>query len=107
MVSRFFNTDLETCRLIPIDQLQVFLSRIEALQAHESLNLIKDLQTGGGWMKEKDYRDVTRELQERQKSLFAGAVDMQQKKERHLGILLSSGLPIGHLMGPLGIINSG
>ena len=104
MVSRFYNTDLQTCKLIPLDQLQVFLSRTEAIKAHESLTLIKDLQTGGGWMKEDDYRQVTRELQESQKILFVGAVDVEKKRARHVGILLDSGLPIGHLVGPMGLV---
>lgn len=103
MVSRFFNTDLETCKLIPFDQLQVFLSRIDALRANESLDLIQNLQAGGGFIDKKDFRNITKELQDRQKVLFVGQDAIEKKKTRYMNILAQSGLPISHLLPPSGI----
>ena len=83
-----------------MDQVQVFLSRIEAIRAHEALYHIRDLQLGGGFMKEKDSRPVMRELEQQQKALFVGVDAMEKKKEAMLSNLLATGLPIGHLLPP-------
>ena len=83
-----------------MDQVQVFLSRIESIRAHEALYHIRDLQLGSGFMKEKDSRPVMRELEQQQKTLFVGVDAMEKKKEAMLSNLLSTGLPIGHLLPP-------
>ena len=105
MVSRFYHTDLETCRLIPLDQLQVFMSCIEAIQAHESLNMIQNLQLGGGFVDKKDFRKATKSLEMKQKELFVDfgkndSLAAKSAKYRNIIDSFQSGLPIGHLVSP-------
>ena len=85
---------------IPTDQVQIFLSRVESIRAHEALYHIRDLQLGGGFMKQEDSRPVMRELEQQQKALFVGSDVMEKKKEAMLNNLLATGLPIGHLLPP-------
>ena len=101
MVSRFFHTDLKTCMLMPLDQLQVFLSRIEPIQAHESLVDIRNNQLGG-FVEKKDFRRATRELEKRQRSLFESqqTSPSEIKRTQFNQIIqgFQSGAPIGHLV---------
>lgn len=94
MVSRFYHTDLEACKEIPMDQLQVYLSRIEALSAHESLQAIRNAQLGSGFMDKKDSKPIIKELEEQQRILFVGAEDLEKRKAAMIQNLMSLGLPL-------------
>ena len=98
LVSRVFSTDIKTCMEIPLDQIQVFLSRIESVQAFESLNNVRDMQLGFGLMEKRDSSTTINQLKEAQKTLFVGSDLVEKKRLRHMQTLAAIGLPIDHLM---------
>ena len=84
---------------MPLNQVQVFLSKIEPIRADESLLIIRNNQLGSGFMDSKDSKPAIRELEDQQRKLFVGYEAMEQRRAEMVRTLMASGLPLAGARG--------